>query len=123
MVAKNGRGDAAHVTSKLKKGFCSLRRWREVEIVKTPTQARSVLLYVLRNDVHHGLGLGRLDPCSSAPSFRGFLERQSGPEVRCVSVQAQTWILRVGWKEGGRKGGLSIHDSPRLTSGLEGGGF
>ncbi len=74
-----------------------------LEVVKTPTQARNLLVYVLRNDVHHGLGLHGLDPCSSAPSFGGFQERQSGRVSPCVSAEPQTWLLRTGWTMGGSK--------------------
>ena len=84
-----------------------------LEVIKSPTQMRRVLTYVLRNDVRHGLGLGRLDPCSSAMSFGGFVERQGGPKRACVSAEAQTWLLRMGWMEAGPKGLLSIHDFPK----------
>lgn len=84
-----------------------------LEVVNNPTQVRNLLVYVLRNDVHHGLGLVGLDPCSSAPSFGGFQERQGGPKSPCVSAKAQTWLLRVGWTGVGPKGLLSIHGSPR----------
>ena len=86
-----------------------------LEVITSPTQMRNVLTYVLRNDVHHRMGLKGLDPCSSAVSFGGFVERQGGPKVPCVSVEAQTWLLRVGWMEAGRKGLLTIQDSPRVA--------
>ena len=86
-----------------------------LEVIKSPTQMRNVLTYVLRNDVHHRMGLGGLDPCSSAVSFGGFVERQGGAKVPCVSVEAQTWLLRVGWMEAGRKGLLTIQDFSRIS--------
>jgi len=89
-----------------------------MEVIESPTQMRNVLAYVLRNDVHHGLGLGGLDPCSSAVSFGGFRERQDRSRPACVSVEAQTWLLRVGWKMGGSKGLLSIRDLPRVVGAL-----
>jgi REP element-mobilizing transposase RayT len=69
-----------------------------LEVIKNPTQARNLLVYVLRNDVHHGLGLGVLDPCSSAPFFGGFKERQGNQRGGCVAAEPQTWMLRVGWR-------------------------
>jgi REP element-mobilizing transposase RayT len=48
-------------------------------VVNTPTQMRRALNYVLRNDAHHGLNLGRLDPCSSAPAFGGWEQLQGEP--------------------------------------------
>ncbi len=35
-------------------------------VIGTPTQMRNALNYVLRNDVHHGLGQGTLDPALHA---------------------------------------------------------
>ncbi|WP_419190894.1 transposase [Saltatorellus ferox] len=90
-----------------------------LEVITSPTQMRNVLKYVLRNDVHHGLGLGILDPCSSAMSFGGFVERRGASKVDCVSVEAQSWLLRVGWTKGGGKGLLTIHDLPRVTGALQ----
>ena len=75
-------------------------------VIDNPTQMRRVLNYVLRNDVHHGLELRTLDPCSSAPSFGGWKELQ-GPEARaktakaaraCVSLEPETWLLKTGWQ-------------------------
>ena len=74
-------------------------------VVGSPTQMRHLLNYVLRNDVHHGLGLGKLDPCSSAPSFGGWCELQDADArgrtaeaaKECVSVEARVWLLKKGW--------------------------
>ena len=60
---------------------------------------RNVLIYVLRNDVRHGLNLRTLDPCSSALSFTGWKQLQNSKKqqqeaaARCVSAQPQTWLL------------------------------
>ncbi|QDV05413.1 Transposase IS200 like protein [Planctomycetes bacterium Poly30] len=90
-----------------------------LEVITSPTQMRNVLKYVLRNDVHHGLGLGVLDPCSSAMSFGGFAERRGASKVDCVSVEARSWLLRTGWMKGGGRGLLTIHDIPRVTGVLQ----
>ena len=39
-----------------------------LEVITSPTQMRNVLTYVLRNDVHHRMGLKGLDPCSRSLS-------------------------------------------------------
>ena len=93
-------------------------------VVRSPRQTRHLLNYVLRNDVHHGLGLRTLDPCSSAASFGGWKELQSA-EGRartreaaraCVSVEARVWILRAGWQgAAGNEEKLSIGRGPRVA--------
>ena len=94
-------------------------------VVGTPTQMRNTLNYVLRNDVHHGLGLGTLDPCSSAPSFGGWCELQGADsKVRsaeaakeCVSVEPRVWLLKKGWwKVPGGEQKLSLGRGPRVVT-------
>ena len=73
-------------------------------VISTPRQMRNALNYVLRNDVHHGLNLRTLDPCSSAPSFTGWHQlqgskKQKAAAASCVSAGPQTWLLRVGWQK------------------------
>ena len=94
-------------------------------VVKSPTQVRYLLNYVLRNDLHHRLGLGTLDPCSSAPSFGGWTELQGARDKErtmvaaesCVSVEARGWLLRRGWWEKSRgKEKLSLHRGPRVVT-------
>ena len=94
-------------------------------VVGTPTQMRNTLNYVLRNDVHHGLGLGTLDPCSSAPSFGGWCELQGADSKariaeaakECVSVEARVWLLKKGWwKVSGGEQRLSLERLPRVET-------
>ena len=94
-------------------------------VVATPTQMRNTLNYVLRNDVHHELGLGKLDPCSSAPSFGGWCELQGAEDkVRtaeaakeCVSAEARVWLLVKGWwKVSGSEQKLSLGRLPRVAT-------
>ena len=94
-------------------------------VIQNPTQMRHALNYVLRNDVHHGMDLRTLDPCSSAASFGGWQELQ-GAEAKartaraareCVTTAPQTWLLRTGWqvtKDGRQK--LSTGRWPRATT-------
>ena len=89
-------------------------------LVSSPPQMRNSLNYVLRNDVHHGLNLRTLDPCSSALAFGGWRELQGSQvqreaAVRCVGTQPQTWLLRVGWSRvKGRYQLLSTAKWPRV---------
>ena len=94
-------------------------------VIGNPTQMRRVLNYVLRNDVHHQLGLGRLDPCSSAPSFGGWQELQdAGSKAEtaeaaraCVSVEPRVWLLKKGWwKVSGGEQRLSLGCLPRVVT-------
>ena len=91
--------------------------------LKTPLEVRNALRYVLHNAVHHaGQRAGArpgsraqawLDPCSSAPSFGGWLGRLGGAATPLVADEAVvpplTWLLRAGWR---RKGLLRVRDAP-----------
>jgi hypothetical protein len=84
--------------------------------LKTPLEVKNALRYVLQSAVHHG-GANRmrtrLDPCSSAASFRGWLGRCGGTATPLVSDDAvtlpRTWLLRVGWR---KRGLLRARDAP-----------
>ncbi len=88
-------------------------------IIDSPTRMRNALRYVLRNDVHHRLGLKTLDPCSSAPSFSGWQQHQGSPAqakaaATCVTAKPQTWLLKIGWqKVRGKHHLLSARQAPR----------
>ncbi|MFO0682973.1 MAG: transposase [Sandaracinus sp.] len=69
----------------------------------TPRQVRNALAYVLCNARKHRAAppiSGWLDPLSSAPSFDGWL-RAATQEDRALP-SPRTWLLRVGWRRGGR---------------------
>lgn len=85
--------------------------------LKTPTEVRNALRYVLLNARHHaeeaGISLPRLhiDDRSTAATFDGWRE---APRLRERSADfgtspARTWLLRVGWK---RLGLLDLDDAP-----------
>ena len=87
------------------------------EIIKTPKQCRAVLCYVLQNARRHGLRLdpsfNGMDPFSSAWWFDGWRDGRwrdglKPPEMRTVA-DAETWLLRVGWR---RHGLLAIDEVP-----------
>jgi REP element-mobilizing transposase RayT len=105
------------------------------EIVTTPTHARHALSYVLNNWRKHkedrvpATKSWLVDPYSTAPSFAGWVERTECIErgdaerwlARAISPlpddleplpasSPQSWLLREGWKLGGR---VSVLEAPR----------
>jgi hypothetical protein len=77
-----------------------------VAILRTPSQTRNALCYVLQNARRHGelidARFGGVDPFSSAWWFDGWRDPswKTGmppPPERTVAA-AETWLLRVGWK-------------------------
>ena len=94
------------------------------EIIRTPTQARSSLRYVINNWRKHGEDRGALsstwlvDPFSSGCVFEGWAELADSPTLfvtrptyqRLPTWRARTWLLREGWKRAG--GLISVRDVP-----------
>jgi hypothetical protein len=80
-----------------------------VHVLRTPTEVRHALAYVLLNARRHLAKMGRridprarVDPASSGRWFDGW--RMPVPAARdSPSVAAPvSWLLRVGWRRGGR---------------------
>jgi len=112
---------ARHLNSALKrKGSLFAHRYH-ARYLKTPTETRNALRYVLLNRKHHDtekrFSTTWFDPCSSAAWFDGWsaplraeawwkhdLIEQSPP-----TAPATTWLLTTGWK---RLGLLRIDDHP-----------
>jgi len=75
----------------------------------TPRAVRNALVYVLMNRrKHHGNERG-LDPCSSAPWFRGWIVPLRAVAGSPPVVRARTWLAAVGWR---RHGLLGIDERP-----------
>jgi REP element-mobilizing transposase RayT len=78
-------------------------------VLKTPTEVRHALCYVLNNYRRHAAQLGRtlpkefVDPCSSALWFDGWdrTPRVTAPPLRGGFPGARSWLLRVGWRKAG----------------------
>jgi REP element-mobilizing transposase RayT len=74
--------------------------------LKSPTEVRNVLAYVLLNAQRHGKEIkGLLDPCSSAILFTGWRELRTTGKPNWLAC-ASTWLLGKGWR---LLGTLSIH--------------
>ena len=94
--------------------------------LKTPTEVRNALRYVLLNARHHAAERGDrlnplwVDPFSSGPWFDGWDRpvRDSDAlslarELRPPTQLARTWLLRIGWR---KLGALSWSEAPGVTS-------
>lgn len=90
-------------------------------ILRTPTEVRRALVYVLNNSRRHAPSRRTartwIDPQSSAPWFEGWRQRPREPWFRPQGeppvVPPSTWLLQTGWQ---RVGGLLAADAtPRRT--------
>ena len=91
--------------------------------LKTPTEVRHALRYVLQNAHKHALEQGELLPpgaidfCSSAPYFDGYADRDRDLVLQAWSRDpppispASCWLLMTGWR---RRGLLHTTDLPGL---------
>jgi len=77
--------------------------------LRTPREVRNALAYVLLNARKHGACGSGVDPCSSAPWFKGWIESVATVGERAPVVQARTWLLSVGWRRGGS---ISLREGP-----------
>jgi REP element-mobilizing transposase RayT len=82
-------------------------------VLRSPTEVRRVLSYVLQNARHHRIVLVGADPFSSGPWFDGWLGGKCG-DVSAVKRPAWlraagTWLLAHGWR---RLGLLEVDDWP-----------
>jgi len=85
--------------------------------LRTSSQVRAALCYVLQNARKHGLALDRrwhgVDPFSSAWWFDGWREDRwrdgVGPPQERTVASARTWLLREGWR---RRGLIDVRERP-----------
>ena len=77
-------------------------------VLKTPSEVRRAIIYVLHNAKHHAAEAGRklkrrwLDPCSSALMF-------FGRDTNYAFPAPHTWLLREGWE---RAGPITVASEP-----------
>jgi hypothetical protein len=86
-----------------------------VHVLRTPSEVRNAIAYVLLNARRHLAKKGRapatagVDPASSGRWFSGW--RSSSPRPRDPPAVAapRTWLLRFGWR---RKGLIDLTEVP-----------
>jgi len=77
-------------------------------LLRTPSEVRRALVYVLNNFRKHIREARGLDPCSSARWFGGW--QNVVPIATDAPVApARTWLARVGWR---RRGLIAVDESP-----------
>lgn len=63
-----------------------------------PTEVRNAIVYVLKNHAKHRVpGVGLIDPCSSGPWFKGWMQLIEPPREPAAVVAPRTWLLSEGW--------------------------
>jgi REP element-mobilizing transposase RayT len=85
-------------------GCEGMKLWRDryhARPLRTPTEVRRALIYVLRNGLKHGSTAFAVDPCSSAAWFDGFAGRAPVRTNPAPTVPAATWLLATGWQTRG----------------------
>jgi REP element-mobilizing transposase RayT len=73
-------------------------------VLKTPTQVRNALRYVLLNARKHGVRIRGIDPASSGRWFdgwRGGVDVRETPGCERDVAVARSWLLGVGWRRRG----------------------
>ncbi len=91
--------------------------------LRTPTETRAALVYVLQNYKHHVTALGTVlprgwtdDEYSSAPWFDGWAEPGTPAAVPPPVARPTTWLLDRGWRERGG-GPISRREVPASRDG------
>ena len=83
-------------------------------VLKSPTQLRNALVYVLNNYFHHGQRPRRhLDRYASGPWFDGWKERFTVKGIDHVPrhlAAPRTWLMQGGWRKRGR---IRLDEAPR----------
>jgi len=102
-------------TGKQRRGSVFADRYH-ARILRSPTQVRNAINYVLNNWRRHGEDEGwdieirswDVDYLSSAPSFTGWkeladrpLRYEVPPDLRLCVTPPQSWLLSVGWQKAG----------------------
>jgi hypothetical protein len=68
-------------------------------ILRSPSEVRHALVYVLQNARKHGAQITGIDAFSSGPWFGGWRDRRA-LEDRPIAA-ARSWLLTTGWTLGG----------------------
>lgn len=88
-----------------------------VRVVKTPSEARHALIYVLQNFRKHAEQTGERVPTdwldlaySSAAAFDGWRGLEPSTLDRTPVAVPKSWLLNEGWR---RRGLIALHETPR----------
>jgi REP element-mobilizing transposase RayT len=87
-------------------------------VLRTPTEVRNALAYLLLNHRSHMLRIGAraegglFDHFSSAATFDGWADGPV-PAAPTVTATSRSWLLRVGWR---RRGLLSTTEAPGVPA-------
>jgi hypothetical protein len=89
-----------------------------VRVLRTPTEVRRALAYVLLNSRRHAAKLGRslpslggIDPASSGRWFEGWMDARPNANDAPAVAQPYSWLMRVGWM---RVGLISLREIPGI---------
>jgi hypothetical protein len=78
--------------------------------LRTPTEVRRAIAYVLLNFRKHLRAAPGIDPRSSGPSFGGWAHLTSSGRFSGLVARPRTWLASVGWHRGG--GPIDIGEKP-----------
>src|SRR5450432_4502829 len=78
--------------------------------LRTPTEARRGLVYVLLNFRKHLRAEPGVDPRSSGPWFGGWRRPPPPPPDASPVEPLHTWLAAVGWRRAG--GGIAVDEGP-----------
>jgi putative transposase len=79
--------------------------------LRTPTEMRAALLYVLQNWKKHIRGAGGVDDRSSGPWFAGWATPLPSSAESSPVATPQTWLAASGWREKGG-GPIRLAEAP-----------
>ena len=66
--------------------------------LRSPTETRNAIVYVLQNHKHHERSPYLVDPCSSARWFDGWEGRLPEPDTPSPVSTPGTWFADKGWR-------------------------
>jgi hypothetical protein len=87
-----------------------------LHVLRSPSEVRSALRYVLLNHRKHARrrrAAAQPDPASSGRFFDGWREKLQPQASGWPVARAHTWLLSRGWRRGG--GRISLADVPGET--------
>jgi hypothetical protein len=78
--------------------------------LRTPTETRRGLIYVLLNFTKHLRAPPHIDPRSSGAWFTGWRRPWPAPPGVSPVIPPRTWLARVGWRRAG--GAIALREAP-----------